>query len=515
MMRRLCKNIWIVLLALFSISCNDWLDIEQEGEVEADKLFSTGEGYRVVLNGLYKSLGSGQLYGNNLSFGMLDCMSQQYELTTTVNEDPLFMAFADFKYNDNNARQLIDGVWLAGFKVIAGANDLIQRIQLASADLFEFGEMERSLILGEAYACRALVHFDMLRLFAPSLVNDDNGVYVPYVKEYPNIHATSIKVVPFLENVIGDLVEAKKLVAVYDTTDAGRKMSASAASRTSLAPSGNFEYGDFFAGRGYRLSYYSITALLARVYQYAGKQKEAFDCATEVLNYGVDREGAFYSDNFDGVKSGKEGATVDIFVQKSDLKQKSNLIFAAYNKKGYEDWNLGIYFKPDGSSAGSYFFPVKKLELFINRGVNEWQTDYRSKYMLYTPDKKNFFVSGKWFVNTTDPLNSEHLKISPIIRLTEMKYIVAEYYALQNQFGEAYKVLDEIRKERGLDSKLEVQNSFDGFVEDLLTDARREWISEGQLFYLYKRLDAEFLKGGKEHKLTKQEACLPLPNNQK
>ncbi len=29
------------------------------------------------------------------------------------------------------------------------------------------------MILGEAYACRALVHFDLLRLFAPALIHDD------------------------------------------------------------------------------------------------------------------------------------------------------------------------------------------------------------------------------------------------------------------------------------------------------------------------------------------------------
>lgn len=512
---RIYKKIWILTISLFCFACSDWLNIEQDGEFEADNLYSTGDGYRAVLNGLYKALGSAQLYGNNLSFGMLDCMSQQYELTSIVNEDPIFTAFTDFEYQDNKASVLIDGLWLAGFRVIANANDLIQHIEKTPANLFEFGEMERSLILGEAYACRALVHFDLLRLFAPAFVNDDKATYVPYVKVYPNIYAPSIKVEPFLENVIADLVNAKKHVAIYDTTETGKRMSASAATRCALSPSGNFEYGDFFSGRAYRLSYYSITALLARVYQYANKQEEAFKCAKEVLGYGADGEDLFYLDDFSGVKSGKEGSTVEAFSQKSDYKIKSNIIFAAYNKKGYEDWRLGVYFSPSTTGTENYYFPVKKVELFSSRGSDEWQNDYRSKYMLYTPNKKNFFVSGKWFVNTAYSMESEHLKISPIIRSTEMKYIIAEYHAKKGQYKEAYNILNEIRRDRGLTTELLIQNHFDEFITDLLEEARREWISEGQLFYLYKRLNAEFVKNGQKHKLSKSEACLPLPKDQK
>ena len=76
--------------------------------------------------------------------------------------------------------------------MIANANDLIQHIEQTDAHLFEKGEMEKKMIMGEAYACRALMHFDMLRLFAPAPVNDDGQAYVPYVETYPDIHPESI-----------------------------------------------------------------------------------------------------------------------------------------------------------------------------------------------------------------------------------------------------------------------------------------------------------------------------------
>lgn len=65
--------------------------------------------------------------------------------------------------------------------------------------------MERKMIMGEAYACRALIHFELLRLFAPALVNDDGRTYIPYVESYPVLSASKLGVKPYLEKVIADL----------------------------------------------------------------------------------------------------------------------------------------------------------------------------------------------------------------------------------------------------------------------------------------------------------------------
>ena len=43
------------------------------------------------------------------------------------------------------------------------------------------------MIWGEALALRALFHFDIMRLFAPSMETDDGKKYIPYVDSYPVI----------------------------------------------------------------------------------------------------------------------------------------------------------------------------------------------------------------------------------------------------------------------------------------------------------------------------------------
>lgn len=511
-------GILIAASMLFFNSCDSWLDIQQEGEMEAGHLYSAGEGYRAVLNGLYKEMGSTSLYGKELSFGMVDCMSQQYDLSKDeVNGDEMYRSFQGFKYLDNNVRGVIDNVWLSAFKVIANANDLIQSIKDAPVDIFQKGELEKNLIMGEAYACRALMHFDMLRLFAPALVNDDQETYVPYVEEYPNILATSIQVKPFLNKVLDDLKRAKELVIQFDTTSVGVGANNSGSARFSES-NGNTEYETFFFGRGYRLNYYAITALQARVYQYANMDKEAFDCAKEVLAFGTSNNGkAFYTDDFSGVLPG-DGSDINAFNSRTDFKTKSNLIFAVYNEKEYKNARLDYVFRPKQMEVGgsqNYYFMVRRADLFKSRKVDEWTLDLRSTKLVFLA-QGNYPISGKWYLPSVNAEGSEHLKILPVIRLTEMRYIMAEYYARQGQFNEAYSILNDIRKSRNLSQELTIQNSFAEFVTDLVEDARREWISEGQLFYLYKRLDANY-EGldGRLHRLTKAEACLPLPTDQK
>ena len=145
--------------------------------------------------------------------------------------------------------------------------------------------------------------------------------------------------------------------------------------------------------------------------------------------------------------------------------------------------------------------------------MEEWQTDIRSKNLIFMLQDV-LPISGKWFVNSRNPEDSEHLKISPVLRLTEIQYIMAECYAREGNYGEAYRILNDVRGARNL-SPLAVQGSWEEFQTDLIGDARREWISEGQLFFLYKRLDAAFNLNGTMHKLSRGEASLPLPVDQK
>lgn len=465
-MKKIYTSIYLLLSLFAMTACSDWLDIEPEGQATNDKLTETGDGYRTMLSGVYKAMTSKNLYGVELQFGIVDCISQQYTWDwmsssgTSVNT--IYREARDFNYYNVDLRETIDAIWKDGYNAIANANNLIQNIKDEDPNKFAEGELERDMILGEAYACRALMHFDLCRLFAPAPIENETGKYLPYVDVYPNIQPEAIEVKPFLEKVVADFKEAQRLTARIDTTALGLSANATANARFY----NQLEYGmegaadegasvdDFFLERGYRLNYYAITALLARVYQYMGEDDLAFECAEQVMNFKA--AGAnnmlymmFTPDDWTIMNSAENNES------RTDLKIVSNLIFALYNEDAYIDYGLGTFFQKRSDEQGG---------------------------------------NPSWFVVD--------------------RYIMAEHYARQGNFTEAYNILNTIRSARGLDTSLQERNDLDQFLQDMIRDAQREWISEGQLFYLYKRLGAKVKIGNTSRKLNKSEYMLPIPDNQ-
>ena len=469
-----------------------------------------------------------------LQFGMVDCMSQQYtkDRMTHTSMAP-YVAAAKFDYTSKELTPKIEELWRLAYNIIANANNLIQNIEKASPDLFELGETERRMILGEAYACRALMHFDLLRLFAPAPVNDDGKAYVPYVDTYPEIAAKRIPVTPFLEKVITDLETARSLEMAFDTTALGQSVSASGNSRFYNKLESGMEgaaspksIDDFYKGRGYRLSYYGVTALLARVYQYAGKRQEAFQAARQTLEFkakgvsGVTMD-MFSIDDFNGFQRTDNES-------KTNLKVVSNLIFAIYNEKAYTEFNLVHFFAK--ASSGMYTniwfqLDLEGQKIFLNPRndkdeayrdpENPWEpADIRGTDLIYRID--NWApVSAKWYCSDNVEIRNNNVTILPVIRATEMRYIMAEEYARQGNYTEAYHILNQIRSNRGLSENLPEATDYATFEKDMIRDAQREWISEGQLFYLYKRLNAAVKLGEDEIRpLSRKEYLLPVPGNQ-
>ena len=544
-------KIYLQIMLLFSLlslsSCKDWLDLQPEGQATSDELFTTGDGYRSVLAGVYEAMSSRNLYGVELQFGLLDCISRQYTWSWKYGEQGtnLYKSARDYDYYNTALRPTIDAIWKDGFNVVANANNLIQNVEYASSNLFEGGEVERKMILGEAYACRALVHFDLLRLFAPAPIHDEGEQRVPYVEEYPNIQPNGIGVKFFLDKVIRDLNTARALTIEFDTTALGMSMSASGKARFY----GTLEYGmegyqnegivdGFYLGRGYRLSYYAITALLARVYQYAGLDEMAFHTADTVLNFRATGASGnsyemFSRDDFGGIQ-------MDSYEEKNDLKCISNLIFAVYNEEAYNDYDLSNFFrkKADGMNQGNWLMLDLDNQKMFQRpdgSMDESQMDIRSRYLLYKPEDNsiwgNYKISAKWYCSDNVDLRKKNIQILPVIRATEMRYIMAEYYARNGQFVEAYKILNEIRRARSTWAEmpgegegmgewktmeeLPVAQNFEMFQRDLVRDAQREWVSEGQLFYLYKRLGVKiYFKENEIRELNKSEYMLPIPDDQ-
>ena len=125
-------------------------------------------------------------------------------------------------------------------------------------------------------------------------------------------------------------------------------------------------------------------------------------------------------------------------------------------------------------------------------------------------------LSGKWYLSDDEETRDQNASIIPVIRATEMYYIMAEYYARQGIWGEAQRILSDVRTARGCTEQLNIHD-WNSFERVLLNEAAREWIAEGQLFYLYKRLNAPVnwgRPGVQNRPFTRAEYLLPIPENQ-
>ena len=103
----------------------------------------------------------------------------------------------------SDVKSIISSICSVGYNNIANCNNLIANVSEASPSVFAEDELEKNMIWGEALGLRALIHFDMLRMFAPSMLKDDGKAYIPYVDVYPTI-VPSYETIRRFEKIVND-----------------------------------------------------------------------------------------------------------------------------------------------------------------------------------------------------------------------------------------------------------------------------------------------------------------------
>ncbi len=249
-------GILITSASLSITSCKKVLEQEPINTFDVLNRYETIEDFRFSLNGTYGLFRQGNYYGNGSSgsFSTLpDMMSDNLLETTASLANYATIANWIYATNEND----VQNTWLAAYAIISQANlTLNGNGKTKKIDDF-ISDPQAKEIKGQALAIRALVHFDLLRYFAPDFGRNSTALGVPYIKQ---IELTNPKNLPKRLTVkeTYDAIEADLLEAL-----------------TLLTP--------YTSSNKYNIDFVGVHAILSRMYLYAAEYDKAIQYASPAI----------------------------------------------------------------------------------------------------------------------------------------------------------------------------------------------------------------------------------------
>jgi hypothetical protein len=487
--------IFIIPLLVFA-SCKKFLDVQPESDVTKEQLFSTEEGFKEALNGVYTECASASLYGGNLTFSNLDIMAQNYTLT-----DPDLLKVASFQYKENVLKDKNSEIWTQAYNAIGNCNEILQVIDQKKG---LFTGNNYSLIKGEALALRAYLHFDVLRMFAGSYKYNPNGKGIPYVTTVEIKSTPFLSVTDALNMAITDLRDARALLSDNDPIRStgyviGYPNKNYPDNFTGVKQTENSSSSLFLQNRRHRLNYFAVCGELARVYLYKGDMQNALLNATDVITANkfpwTDKDDAFNTDVTQKDKIFYKELLFGWYAATKDENDMLTNLFTATNVAEYQPTPLQI----------NNIYELSTI------GAEDWR--YRQWFYTATDVTPNRTYLEKYTTNST-PLVNLHPLMAPALRLTEMYYIAAEA-SYDGSPATAIDYLNTVRTHRGIIDLLPSTLSKTEFMNDLVKECRKEWYGESQIFYMYKRLNLDIIApSGQIYPASNSIFVFPVPDDE-
>lgn len=465
--------------ALALTSCSDWLETSSSTQIKGDDLLTTEAGFQDALTGIYLNLASSDLYGKNLTWYFAELMAEPYY--TRVTSQEAYVIMADNGYATSTSESYRDAIWSRAYNTVANINYMLRALDAESGAL---GSRAKSLFYGEAYALRAFIHLDLMRLYGYGAVNEraDFGerVTIPYVAEYTKDTTPQKSYAETMAAIVADLKRAVEFLADDPVV-------------TGESSSSEFNADGFWSNRKYHLNYYAAKALLARAYMWEGSPEsraEAVALAREVIDAG---SGAYTWNTYriSDTSVDRTFSTEHLFTL--NVYEFATIVSSFYTDPAYN------------SSFETLLLPAGDVYAIYNAKKDAWDDDWNwlgtvpdfgyddYRYQLHqrqtTYEGSDYFFSYKYY-QTTDSYYA-YKDMIPLIKISEMYYILAEDYLLEGDTENALRMLNTVRAHRGLTVELTedlIDNELYTSVRtEFLKELMREFQGEGQLIYYLKR----------------------------
>lgn len=479
-MKKIIYTMIIACTTLFA-SCDSWLEVKPYDQIAEGELQKSEEGYQKMLNGIYIDLNSDALYGQTLSVEMIEVMGGAYTIGTDNSVWGNYKDLSSYQYNTEYWRNRLDQTWNKAYALILNCNKILETID-GNKNLFTDGSYY--IIKGEALALRAMLHFDMLRLFGPVYSKDSDKKAIPYYTKQTNSPEPILTAQEVMEKITTDYEDALNYLANDPVKTEGTMMSSTEDGSS-----------NFLRYRALRLNYYAVEALMARAYLYMGNKTEAFKYATDVIKTADQNIFPFVDKN---LVIGSPADTDRIF--------SSEVLFALTNtSRGTIHKN---FFDP--SRLPNYVFRMddSMMSNLVYGGAattGGYQDDYRYRACWMATGSNRYFYKYSDMVANGSIQNT----MIPMVRLGEMFLIAAESQSGDLKAGVQY--VNALRRNRGV-------ASLTTLTPDLLKyEYIRELYGEGQLFFLYKRLNSDIITSATSSKNPKASDLIfvvPLPDTE-
>lgn len=443
----------------FVIGCNSWLDVKPYDQISEKDLFETETGFLRLLNGVYIDMNDDALYGRTLTVEMLELLTYNY----LIGDDPTYWGdYIDLKNRNFTSEywtSRLDATWDKAYALIRNCNTLLENID-SRRTLFTGNNY--NLVKGEALALRALLHFDMFRLFGPVYKINPTGKSIPY---YTTTSLQIQELLPANEVIVrllDDLKNAAQLLAEDPIL-----------TEDPLTPA-NTGGSSFTSYRALRLNYYAVQALLSRVYWWASAN-------TEDENYS------------EYVRLAIEHAMTVINSRKFPFVDKSLVLGSPENPDRI--FYTECIFSLTNTSRGLLFKNNNDPQLLPKPVLTMDPALLESPYFggddLYGGSTDDYRYIANWskigssyyFYKYSDLPDVSLMRntMIPMIRIGEMYLIIAD---LQTERADKAYWVNQLRAHRGVRSQPEDDTFRPSFVG---YEYLRELYGEGQTFYYNKK----------------------------
>ncbi len=429
MLKKIFYSTILGIATVFS-GCDDFLEESPSGSLPSDEAITSVTDLRNAVNGVYT--------------GLID-----FDLGQGNNTEPFsyyggdFIAYADLKGGDLNytssnnqispmARyehgaesDFAEHFWQMPYTLAGRINDILSvadNIEIASGETEQFNDLK-----GQLFALRALLHFDLARMFAklPSLSDintphsgiplSDQKFPVDYEPERTTLKET-------YDFIKGDLAQSLSLLSKSQNQG--------------------------------RINYWSAMGLLARVHLYLEENNEALAAAQEVIS-----------------ESPYELYSIDEYLTVWDQEGTSESMFEILTNSSYNSQrnSIGYYTHSDGYGEAAY--SEQGYQFMVSNPADvrgqliEWEEDQ--------PDTKGFYTQKYPGRNGDLYLNNPK-----VIRLSEIYLTAAEAKVKGGTAAGDKSAADYINTLR--------RNRIEGYedvatvtLEDVLDERRKELTAEG------------------------------------